>query len=153
MLQVYEKKTRNPRAITNTQSIATTETAILILRNRRTYNGFINQVEIEPQIVSVSSEANKNTIFRVRAIENFTSEVDFQTAGTNLVGDVAKTSVAFSGGRLLAAEIVSPGQGTKFNLKELNVRAPPGLHLIITGEKISGTAADMTASITWFEDL
>lgn len=153
-LQGYEKRTRNPRAFSNTQSIGSTETVILALRNRRTYNSYINQVEIEPQIVSISSESNKNVIFRVRAIQRPNVVLTYTPQGTNLVGDVATDSTAFSAGRILAAKTVGSGGNAEIDLKDLEVRAPPSLHLIVTGQVTGGGAsANLTATINWFEDL
>lgn len=62
-----EVQTRNPRAYSNEQSVTTTYTSIVTIRNRRTYNGRINQVELQPLMVSVSNESTKNVQVELRS--------------------------------------------------------------------------------------
>ena len=83
-----QAKTRNSRGTSNTQtSVGTSFTNILSLRNRRTYNDYINQVEVEPEFLVVASESNKNSEFRIYTNPTFSGETNFQEIGTNLVID------------------------------------------------------------------
>lgn len=149
------QKTRNPRSYSNTVTLAgTTETIVLALRNRKTYNGYTNQVEIEPLRASIASEVNKNVIFRVRAIQNPSVELNFQTAGNNLVGDVADGPVtSFSSGRFVDGITVPPNDGKSINLREIELKAPAGLTLVLTAQRTGGASGDVTSTITWYEDL
>lgn len=148
-------KTRNPRSITNTQTLSdTNERTALVLRNSKTYNYYPNQIEIEPLKVTVASEINKNVIFRVRAIQNLlTPELAFSDVGTNLISDVSTTSAVFTAGRLLDSITVAPNDGDKINLQELKISIPPSLHLIITAQRTGGATGDVTCTLTWYEDL
>lgn len=147
-------KTRNPRAEQNTQAIGTTMTNIVSFRNRRTYNGYFNQVEIDPLRLSISSESTKNVEVEVRSTINPGVEQNYQTIGNNLITDKDTTAfTGFSGGRLLAAFTLSGGDSQTLNLKELEIRLPPGLHLIIQARVTSGSSSNITAALTWYEDL
>ncbi len=146
--------TRNPRAVVNTQSIGTSFTNILTLRNRRTYNGFINQVEVQPLKLSLAVESgSKNYQVEVRATTNPGVEQNFTPAGNNLVTDYDTTSATVTGGRLLAAASVAPGSSVVIDLEALRIRMPPTLHLVIQAKKASGSANDVTAALTYYEDL
>lgn len=148
------EQTRNPRAFSNTQSVGSgAETAVLVLRNRRTYNGYYNQVEIKPLDVTVANEGSKNIIVRVRSSVDFGVEKNFQTTGNNLVADVDTTSNTITTGTLLASKTVAAGGQLSINLEDLGVSLPPSLKLVVTAEKASGAAADVTATVTWLEDL
>lgn len=154
-IQGSSDKTRNPRSYANTQTLSTTNfTNIMTLRNRRTYNGIVNQVEIEPLRLSIASEVNKNVIIEVRATTNTGVEQDYQTIGTNLVSDIDTTAFqSFSGGRLLDSFTVSPSGEGKSNLKELEIQVPPSLNFIIQARRTGGASGDVTATLTWYEDL
>ena len=149
-------RTRNPRAADSEQSLTTvTETAVLTLRNRCTYNGYNNQVEIAPLLVTVSNETSRSARVRIRATADVGVEQDFQLAGTNLVGDISETAFAYSGGRLLAASSLQPSGEVEIDLQKLQVAMPPSLHLVITIERdaTGGANTNFDTTITWYEDL
>jgi len=149
-------RTRNPRAADSEQSITTTtETTLITLRNRSTYNYYPNQVEIDPLIVTVSNETNRSARIRVRSTTNVGVEQNFQLAGTNLVGDIDETAVAFSGGRLLAAASLAPSGETEIDLQSLQIALPPSLYLVVTVERdaTGGSNTFFDTAITWYEDL
>lgn len=146
-------KTRNPRGEKNTQSVTTSFTNILTIRNRKTYNNKNNQVEIEPQILTVSNESSKNAEIEIRGNTSFSGETNFANVGTNLISDMDTTANTTSGGRLLAAFTVAPGQNATFNLKDLEIRVPPTLKFTVTGRVTGGAASEITAALTWYEDL
>lgn len=151
--QGKREPTRNPRAFSNTQSVGTSFTNILTLRNRRTYNGELSQVEISPRLLTVSNEGSKNIEVEVRATTDPGVEMDFTENGTNLVSDTSTTSVTVTAGLLLAAFTVAAGSGEFLDLSSLAIRMPPTLHLIVQAKKASGAAVDVSAALTWYEDL
>ena len=75
-VQGIRSDTRNPRAIENTQSCSGSFTNILTLRNRRTYNSLLNQVEVEPRLLSLSSESSQNVEVEVRTATDTGQEQD-----------------------------------------------------------------------------
>lgn len=153
-VQGRTEKTRNPRAFANNQTLSTTnETNVLTIRNRRTYNGYFNQVEIEPLGMSLANETNKNVIVRVRASGDFGVEKNFTNVGTNLISDVDTTAGIISSGSILANFVVAPGAQADKDLTSFAVRIPPSLSIAITAERTGGASGDVTASLTWYEDL
>ncbi len=152
-VQGTPNETRNPRAIQHTQSVGSSFTNILTLRNRRTYNGEINQVEIAPKIITFSGEGSKNWEVEVRATTDPGVEQNFTAAGNNLVSDYDTTSATVTGGRLIAAVSAAPNDSTMIDLEKLRVRMPPSLHLVIQAKRSGGSSNDATATITYYEDL
>lgn len=60
---------------------------------------------------------------------------------------------AVTGGVLLASFTVAKGQSIEVNLKEIEIRVPPTLRFVISGRMASGSASDLTAALTWLEDI
>jgi len=152
-VQGFEGRTRNPRAFENTQTVTTSFTNILTLRNRETYNGYINQVEIEPTLLTVSSESGKNVEVEIRATSDTAVEQNFVAAGTNLVSDVDTSAVTVTNGRLITAFTLAQQSTIAINLQELRIRLPPSLHLVVQAKVTSGANANVSGSLTWYEDL
>lgn len=146
-------KTRNPRAVKNTQSVSTSFTNVLTIRNRRTYNGFYNQIEIEPINLTVSSESSQNVEIEIRANATFSGETNFTNVGTNLVSDIDTTSNTTSNGRLLAAFTLGSKGSESINLRDLDISVPPSLSLTITARVTGGASSNVTAALTYYEDL
>lgn len=146
-------KTRNPRSEENTKSVATTLTNILTIRNSRTYNGLSNQVEIEPIYLTLANDGTKSAVFKILGNPTITGQTNYQTIGTNLVSQKEVTGGAATGGRFIAGFTVAKGQSLNINLTEFKIRQPAGLNLVIAGQMTSGSAADLTATLTWYEDI
>lgn len=146
-------KTRNPRAVKNTQSVTTTFTNVLTLRNRRTYNYIYNQVEIEPINLTISSEASKNVEIEIRTNPVFSGDTNFTNVGTNLVGDIDTTANTYTNGTLLAAFTLSSNGNATINLSTFEIRVPPTLQICIGARVTSGAAANVTAALTYYEDI
>lgn len=147
------KKTRNPRAVKNTQTVSTSFTNVLAIRNRRTYNYNYNQVEVEPLNLTISSESSKNVEIELRANPTFGGDTDYTNVGTNLVTDIDTTANTSTGGRLLGAFTLSGGGSESINLKDLEIRVPPSLVLSVMARVTSGASSVVTATLTYYEDL
>lgn len=152
-IQGYEKQTRNPRAVTNTQSVSTSYTNILTVRNRYTYNSYANQIEIEPKLLSIASESGKNVQVEIRATTDPGVEQNFQNVGTNLISDFDTSAVTVTGGRLLASFTLAAGDSQFIDLEALQIRVPPTLHIVVQARVTSGASASVSASLTWYEDI
>jgi hypothetical protein len=151
--QGQRARTRNPRAFSNTQSVGTSYTTVLALRNRKTYNGKFNQVEIQPLELTIANEGSKNIEVEIRSSTDFGVEFDYTAAGTNLVSDVSTSAVTVTSGRLLGAVVVAPGSSSVVDLSSLDIRLPPTLNFVVQAKKASGAAADVSASLIWYEDV
>ena len=147
-------KTRNPRAVKHTQTIGTTNyTNILTVRNRRTYNNLYNQIEIEPQNLTIANESGKNVEIELRGNATPSGDTNFTNVGNNLVSDIDTSTNTMTGGRLLAAFTVGGGDSVSVNLKELEIRVPPSLKLSVSAKLTSGASSPVTAAFTYYEDL
>ncbi len=146
-------KTRNPRAVKNTQSVTTSFTNVLTLRNRRTYNYIYNQVEIEPISLSLSSESAKNVEIEIRTNPVFSGDTNFANVGTNLVGDLDTTANTYTNGTFIAAFTLSANGNKEINLDHFNIRIPPTLQICIGARVTSGAASNITAGLTYYEDI
>jgi hypothetical protein len=150
----YIAKTRNPRGDSNTKSIGTTNTNIMTIRNSRTYNARANQVEIDPSHLTLANDGGKTAIFEIRGNANVdTGETNFQPVANNIVAQKDVSGGEVSGGRLLGSFVVAKGQSLDINLNDFEIRQPPSLRLTISGRMSSGAAADLTASMVWYEDV
>lgn len=152
-----EGKTRNPRAEKNTNSsVGNNFVNILSIRNSRTYNGKVNQQEVQPLELSIASESTKNLEIEIRgnAVVD-TVDRNWQNVGTNLIVDVDKSACEYlSGGRLLFAKTLPGGGGADYDLDRLRIRIPPTLEISIFARVTGGGASStVTAALAWYEDL
>lgn len=145
--------TRNPRGFSNTKSISTTQTNILTIYNRRVYNGLTNQAEIRPLFLTLANDGTKSAIFEIRGNPTVGGTVNYQPLGTNLIAQTETAGTTSSGGRLLLTFVVAKGQSLDINLANLGIVVPPTLNFVVSGAMASGSAADLTAALTWIEDL
>lgn len=148
------KETRNPRAFKNTKLVSTSLTNVLTIRTRRVYNGYINQAEISPVFLSVANESTKNVEVEIRGNPTVAGTKNYQDVGTNLISqsEVAGTTVT-TDGRLLAAFTLAGGTTATINLKELNIQIPPTLNFVVAAKVNSGASANVTAALSWIEDI
>lgn len=146
-------KTRNPRSVKNTQTVSTSFTNVLTIRNRNTYNSFYNQVEVQPVNLTISSESNKNVEVEIRANPTFSAATNYTNVGTNLVTDIDKTANTFTGGRLLSSFTVAPSGGESINLSTFEIAVPPSLTLCIAARVTGGASSPVTSTLTYYEDL
>lgn len=146
-------KTRNPRAVKNTQSVSTSFTNVLTIKNRRSYNGIHNQVEIKPQNLTIASESSQSVEVELRGNATFSGGTNFANAGTNLVGDVDTTANTVSSGTLLAAFTLGSKGNLSVNLSEYEIDVPPSLSFTISAKVVSGASANVTAALTYYEDI
>lgn len=152
--QGVRQKTRNPRAFANTQTVSTSMTNIMTIRNRRTYNGYFNQIEIEPIFLTVASESGKNVSVELRATSDVGVEQNFTNVGTNLISDVDTTAATgITNGRLLTAFVVAGNSTITIPLADFLIRLPPSLNLVIQGAVTSGANSSVSAALTWYEDI
>lgn len=147
------QKTRNPRAVKNTQSVSTSFTNVLTLRNRKTYNSLYNQIEVEPINITISTESSQNTEIEIRTNATFSGDTNFQNAGTNLVTDIDTTANTITNGTLLASFALGSKGSQTINLASFGIRIPPSLKFTVSARVTSGAASNVTATLTYYEDL
>jgi hypothetical protein len=150
-----ESKTRNPRAFSSTKSLTTTNTNILTVKTANIYNGLPNQGEIEPLFLSLANDGAKTAVFELRTGPTVAGTPNFAVSGAGLLSliDTAGAAVS-SDGTLVATYTVAKGTTLLVNLATLEIRIPPSLRLVVSGYFVgAGSAADLSAAITWYEDI
>jgi len=148
-----EQRTRNPRAFTHTQTVTTSQTNIMTLRNRKTYNYYTNQVEVEPLFLTVSNEGTKNISVRITTNPTHSGTENFQAVGNNIVIDADISANTITSGTLIAAFNVAPTSTIQVDLSPFRLRIPPSLEMAISAKVTSGSTSVVSASLTWYEDL
>lgn len=136
-------------AIDNTKTIST-ELSILTIRNKSTYQGISNAVQIQPTYLSLAADGTKNVTIHAHInttlggtpsytdIDADTSVVDYDIAGTTITG-----------GRLVFIAELSK-TGDKFiNLRDLNMILSPGDTL--TFDATSSSSNDVSIGVMWQE--
>lgn len=147
-----------PRSDSNNQlAVGTSQTSILTIRSRSTFNNKVNRVDVLPLLLSISSQSNKSTFFRVLLNPVFAGDLNFSYLNkTSSVVETAKDSVTVSGGTELAAITISPNSGDVLRFNEAanaDTLVLPGFVVCVVGQVASGAASDMQAAFTIREDL
>jgi hypothetical protein len=128
------------------------EQTIFTFRNRREFNSKSNRSNIYPRNLSLSTDSAKGTIFKVYAQPVFSGELTFKYLNEeNSITEFSKDNTSILGGGLLSTLIASQGSGVILEFKETNF--DPGVTITITAQKVGGSTADATLSLTWVEDL
>ena len=153
------KSSTPPRAAINEQTaVGATLTNIIALRNRTTFGGAVNRVEIVPLLATLSTQTNKSAFFEIIANPTFSgvdlvyTYVDKATSVT----EIATEAATVSGGRLMGALTVVSGasQSLEFNSRlDQLFAAYPGQTFAIAARVSSGAAADMQVTASWNEDV
>lgn len=145
--------TRNPRAVINTHlSVGTTLTNILSIRNPTSFNGIANQQEVEPILLTLTNDGNKNAEFELRVNPTVAGYPNYQTTGSGLMllKDINGTTVT-QDGTFIAAFSVARLSSQSYLLKDLGITLPPSLSVVIAARMISGVG-DLSASLTYREN-
>lgn len=137
---------------TNT-AVGTSFENILTIRCRQEMNGRPNISYIIPKIITVASESTKNTI--VEVLVNATlGETDYTYKDqSNSIATYDIGTYTVSGGRKIANVTLSGGGGGSIDLTGLDDYIIPGDTLTIAAKVSGGSAAAVSASMVWKEDL
>jgi len=126
------------------------ETNILTIRNKTVYQGVVNEIQIQPDILNFAGDGAKNIVFRLKVdatlggttsftdVRTNNSVVDYDTAGTTVTGGIL----------VLVVPVSKTGQLT-ISLPLLNQVMVPGRTLTISAESVG--ANDVSAGISWQE--
>jgi len=152
------RRNNPPLADSNNQlSVGSSLTNIMTFRNRIHFGGKVNRVEVYPQIISVSSQANKSTFFVFLVNPVFSGDVDFfYIDKDNSVMEAAIDSVGVTGGREIGSLTIAPDGSETLKLNEefdQDTIILPGQTFVVAGFVASGAGGDMQQTFTWQEDL
>ncbi len=129
-----------------------TETPLLSIRSKTTYQSVVNTVNGIMRLLSVANDVNQLATFRIyedTTLGGTPAWKDISAPTSVMESDIDATSV--TGGRLKSVFSVGKDSGDSFNLKDLNIIMKPGSIYTITSE--SGASGEMGASLTWVEDF
>jgi len=152
------RRNNPPRSSRNNQlAVGNTLTNIITFRNRITFGGKVNRVEIFPNLIASSSQANKSTFFVFLVNPDFTGDLDFAYIDkTSSVMEVAKDLVTVSGGIEVGSLTVEAGAPQILRLNQTQNQDTilfPGSVFTIAAFVSSGASGDMQATFTWEEDI
>lgn len=145
-----------PRSASNEQtSVGTTLTNVLSIRNRISFGGKVNRVELFPQIISASSQTNKAAFFKIIINPTFLTPVVFNylnKAGS--ISELTTDSATVVGGQEVGSVTVTNAGSVVLRFNEGQAGAVlPGSVICLAAQMSSGASSDCQATITWQEDL
>jgi len=103
--------------------------------------------------VTFANDGAKSAIFELRGNATIAGFTNFANVGTNLISEVDVAGTTVTGGTLFASFTVAKGQSITVDLKDFNIRLPPTITISVIGYMASGAAADLSASLAWYEDV
>lgn len=141
----------------NQLGVGTTLTNIMTFRNRIHFGGKVNRVEVFPQLISVSSQANKSTFFEFLINPTFSGDLDFfYLDKDNSVMEAAIDSVSVTGGEVIGSLTIKPdgSETLLFNERfDQDTVILPGVIFTVAAQAASGAGGDMQQSFSWQEDV
>lgn len=146
-----------PRTLSVDKSaIGTSDTSMIIVRNRTNFAQKINRAEIFPKVIHASTQANKFAFFKMFIQPTFASPVNFQYVNqASSVAEFSLDTVEVTGGFEVSAFTVVSGAPQSINLNTFAEDAIvfPGDVVVITAQVPSGAAGDCQATTVFVEDL
>ena len=146
-----------PLSDSNTQlSVGLTPTNVIAFRNRSSFSGKVNRIEVFPNLFIATTEANKAAVFQLILNPVFTGDEDWSYFDKETsITEVMKDALTLIGGVPVGTVIVSAGTSLpiRFNITRDQVTAfGPTLSLALVANITSGAAGDMFGSATFIED-
>jgi len=135
--------------------VGPTATAILSLQNRRTYSGTANRAEIIGRSLVLSTDTTKTAKFELvlNPIIQTGEFLEFESLGDDNLGEVARNSATVLGGRVIAAYDVKAANPFSVDIGNITSRLQPGDIFCVVARVSSGPASEMSAAMTWQDDL
>jgi len=140
----------------NQLAVGLTQTNVIAFRNRSSFSGKVNRIEVIPNLFTVANEANKAAVFQLVINPVFSGDEDwsyFDKASS--ITEIMTDALPLVGGTTVGTIVVSAGlsDSIRFNLTREQVTVfGPNLSLALVANITSGAAGDMFGSATWIED-
>lgn len=140
----------------NQLAVGLTPTNVIAFRNRPSFAGKVNRIEVFPNLFIAATEANKAAVFQLIINPVFAGDEDWSYFDKDTsITEVMTDALPLIGGFAVGTVIVSAGTSfpIRFNLTRAQVTAfGPNLSLALVANITSGAAGDMFGSSTWIED-
>jgi hypothetical protein len=146
-----------PRSDSNNQlSVGVLQTNLIAFRNRASFSGRVNRIEILPNLITAANEANKSAVFELIIEPVFSGDLDWSYLDkTTSVMEVATDAVTLLGGRSIGTFVIATNSNdqARFNVTRQQITAiQNSLTFAIVGNTTSGAAGDLIAGLVWIED-
>lgn len=137
-----------------TKASVTTQTAVLAISSRYQFNGRANAGIAHIKSIAIATDSTKGAIFRIyrNATLGGTPQWSYEDQNESIML-VDSSATTVSGVPVLATYVVGPSGSATIDLQELDLDLVAGDNFVITAERVSGAAAEMTASVTWGERI
>jgi len=140
----------------NQLSVGLIQTNIIAFRNRSSFSGKVNRIEVLPNLFVTATESNKAAVFQLILNPTFIGDQDWTYFDKDTsITEVMTDALPLVGGVVLGSAVVSAGTSfpIRFNLTRDQVTAfGPTLTLALVANITSGAPGDMFGSATWIED-
>lgn len=151
------ERASQPLSDRNTQlAVGLTPTNVIAFRNRSTFAGKVNRIEVFPNLFTAATEANKAAVFQLIINPIFAGDEDWSYFDKeSSITETMTDALTLVGGVALGTVIVSAGTSfpIRFNVTREQVTAfGPTLSLALVANITSGAPGDMFGSATFIED-
>jgi len=113
------------------------------------------EVEIEPRYITLANAGNRQATFRLLGNTTLGGTYNYTYENEdNLISEVDTSGTTVTGGTELASFVVAAGESASINLAPFRIRIPPSLALTVSAvQNAGGSAGNLTAALTWYEDV
>lgn len=135
--------------------ITTTRTTILSLQNRRTFFGTANRAEIIARSLVLATDTTKVAKFELILNPIIASGefLEFTGLGDTELGQVSTSKATVTGGQVIAKYDVRSLSSFAVDIGLVTSRLQPGDVFCVVASVSSGSASEMSASLTFQDDL
>ena len=135
--------------------ISTTRTTILSLQNRRTFFGAANRAEIIARSLVVATDTTKVAKFELVLNPVIASGefLEFTSLGDDELGQVSISTAEVVGGKVIAKYDVRSLSSFTVDIGQVTSRLQPGDIFCVVASVSSGSSSEMSASLTFQDDL
>ena len=135
--------------------ITSTRTSIFSLQNRRTYFGTANRAEIIMRSLVLSTDTTKTAKFELIRNPVVVSGgfLEFDSLGPDNLAETSVSAVQIVGGDVIAAYDVKSTIPFQVSLGDVVSKLQPADIVCIASSVSSGAASEMSAAVTWQDDL
>lgn len=135
--------------------ITTTRTTILSLQNRRTFFGTANRAEIIARSLVLATDTTKIAKFELvlNPVIAGGEFLEFTSLGDEELGQVSISKATVTGGQVIAKYDVRSLSSFPVDIGLVTSRLQPGDIFAVVASVSSGSASEMSAALTWQDDL
>jgi hypothetical protein len=136
-----------------TSSVTTTLVNLMTVKNRYVYGDRFNLGKVFPLSVSVNNDHTKGAIIEIFRDADVAGTTNFQYLDQyNSISIIDKSGTTVTNGELIKTFTVESGGSEEIDLMNLKTELLPGERFVIAGRTVTGTGAELTATITIKEE-